>query len=171
MNHPRAILACLALALSLGRAPAHPISMSTATVNVRDEEALAELRIMLEDLVLFHGLKADAQTRFSPADLQKAAANHRDFLLKHFAIRDAQGARVTGKVDRYDATSIATNGVYQAELMKRHIIYLIKYPLKPKQTFLTFTQNISCEQICFGIQTPVACPLDRTSLDSVTPDS
>lgn len=149
MNHPRAILVCLVLALSLSRAPAHPISMSTATVNVRDEEALAELRIMLEDLVLFHGLKADAQTRFSPADLQKAAAKHRDFLLKHFAIRDAQGTRVTGKVDRYDATSIATNGVYQAELMKRHIIYLIKYPLKPKQTFLTFTQNFGGEKSIF----------------------
>ena len=149
MNHPRAMLACCALALSLGRVPAHPISMSTATVNVRDTEALAELRIMLEDLVLFHGLKADAQTKFKAADLKQAAAKHRAFLLKHFAIRDAQGARITGKVDRYDATSIATNGVFQAELMKRHIIYLIKYPLKPKQSFLTFTQNFGGEKAIF----------------------
>ena len=57
-----AILATTLLAVS---AKTHPISMSHAVVNVREDEALAELKIMLEDLVLFHGLKADKTTRFT----------------------------------------------------------------------------------------------------------
>ena len=39
---------------------AHPISMSNAVANVREDEVLVELRIMREDLVLFHSLKADS---------------------------------------------------------------------------------------------------------------
>ena len=57
--------------------------MSNAVANVREDEVLVELRIMLEDLVLFHSLKADAQTLFKAEDLRKAAVSHDSFLLKH----------------------------------------------------------------------------------------
>ena len=47
--------------------------MSNAAANVREDEVLVELRIMLEDLVMFHGLKANAETIFKADDLRQAA--------------------------------------------------------------------------------------------------
>ena len=41
-------------------AVAHPISMSNTVANCRENEVLVEMRVMLEDLVLFHGLKANS---------------------------------------------------------------------------------------------------------------
>ena len=49
--------------------------MSNAVANVREDEVLVELRIMLEDLVLFHSLKADAKTNFNAKDLREAAVS------------------------------------------------------------------------------------------------
>ena len=74
--------------------------MSNAVANVREDEALVELRIMLEDLVLFHSLKADAQTLFKAEDLRKAAVSHDSFLLKHFTLRDGNGEVFKGEVQR-----------------------------------------------------------------------
>ena len=62
MRFSQAILATALLSVS---AIAHPISMSNAVVNVREAEVLVELKIMLEDLVMFHGLKADKTTLFA----------------------------------------------------------------------------------------------------------
>ncbi len=99
--------AILATALLTVSAVAHPISMSHAVVNVRETEALVELKIMLEDLVMFHGLKADKTTRFAAKDLRQAAVKHRKFLADFFTIRDANGTRVPGKVIRVNDMAIA----------------------------------------------------------------
>ena len=53
--------------------------MSNAVANVREDEVLVELRIMLEDLVLFHSLKADSKTIFNSKDLREAAVKHDKF--------------------------------------------------------------------------------------------
>ena len=128
-------------------AVAHPISMSNAVANVRGDEVLLELKIMLEDLVLFHGLKADAKTIFNANDLRKAAEKHDEFLLKHFTIRDGEGSLLEGKVDRRDITAIPDDGVAQVELMKRTVIYLMNFsPAKKKPKFLTFTQIFGGEK-------------------------
>ena len=76
--------------------------MSNAVANVREDEVLVELRIMLEDLVLFHSLKADAKTIFNAKDLREAAVKHDKFLLKYFSLRDADGKLLKGEVDRRD---------------------------------------------------------------------
>ena len=55
--------------------------MSNAVANVRENEVQVELRIMLEDLVLFHGLKTDSKTIYKATDLRKAAEKHDAFLL------------------------------------------------------------------------------------------
>ena len=129
----------LAAALS---AAAHPISMSNAVANVRENEVLIELRIMLEDLVLFHTLKADAKTLFKADDLRQAAEKHDAFLLKHFTLRDGEGAVFKGEVQRRDLSAIPDEGVPQAELMKRHAVYLMRYvPPKEKPKFITVLQQ------------------------------
>ena len=122
-------------------AAAHPISMSHGVVNVREGETLAELKIMLEDLVMFHGLKPDKATRYAAKDLHAASLKHHKFLADYFTLRDANGTRVPGKVMKFDATAIPAEGVFQSELMKRQVIYLMKFEQKPKQPFLTFMQN------------------------------
>ena len=116
--------------------------MSNAVANVREDEVLIELRIMLEDLVLFHSLKADAQTLFKAEDLRQAAEKHDAFLLKHFTLRDGEGAVFKSEVQRRDLTAIPDEGVPQAELMKRHAIYLMRYvPPKEKPKFITVLQQ------------------------------
>ena len=123
-------------------AVAHPISMSNAVANVREDEVLVELRIMLEDLVLFHSLKADAQTLFKAEDLRKAAVSHDSFLLKHFTLRDGNGEVFKGEVQRRDLSAIPDKGIPQAELMKLHAVYLMRYvPPKKKPKFITVLQQ------------------------------
>ena len=121
---------------------AHPISMSNAVANVREDEVLVDLRIMLEDLVLFHSLKADSETIFKAADLRKAAEKHDAFLLKYFSIRGGEGELLKGEVERRDLEAIPDEGVPQAELMKRHAIYVMRYkPTTAKPRFITIMQQ------------------------------
>jgi hypothetical protein len=126
---------------------AHPISMSNGVANVRKDEILVELKVMLEDLVLFHGLKANEQTIFSADDLRKAAEKHEQFLLKHFAIRDGDGRLLKGKMDQRNDDAITDDGVPQIELMKRTIVYLMHFtPAKKNPKYLTFTQMFGGEK-------------------------
>lgn len=116
--------------------------MSNAVANVREDEVLVELRIMLEDLVLFHSLKADSKTIFNSKDLREAAVKHDKFLLKHFSLRGEDGKLLKGEVERRDLAAIPNEGVAQAELMKRHAIFLMRYvPTKQKPRFLTVLQQ------------------------------
>ena len=105
------------------------------------------MRVMLEDLVLFHGLKANSDTIFSAADLLVAAKKHDAFLLKHFTVRDARGRLLKGVVDRRDDTVISDDGVPSEKLMKLTVVYLLKFtPVENKPAFLTFTQNFGGEK-------------------------
>ena len=126
---------------------AHPISMSNTVANCREDEVLVELRVMLEDLVLFHGLKANRETIFSADDLRAAAKKHDAFLLNHFTVRDGQGRTLKGVVDRRDDEAIPDAGVPQVELMKLTAVYLLKFtPIENKPAFLTFTQTFGGEK-------------------------
>ena len=105
------------------------------------------MRVMLEDLVLFHGLKANSDTIFSAADLLVAAKKHDAFLLKHFTVRDARGRLLKGVVDRRDDTVISDDGVPSEKLMKLTVVYLLKFtPVENKPAFLTFTQKFGGEK-------------------------
>ena len=121
--------------------------MSNGVANVREDEVLVELKIMLEDLVLFHGLKGDAKTIFNADDLRKAAEKHDSFLLEHFTIRDGDGRLFAGKVEQRNADAIPDDGVPQIELMKRTVVYLMHFtPGKKNPKFLTFTQMFGGEK-------------------------
>jgi hypothetical protein len=121
--------------------------MSNTVANCRENEVLVEMRVMLEDLVLFHGLKANSDTIFSATDLLMAAKKHDAFLLKHFTVRDARGRLLKGEVDRRDDTVISDDGVPSEKLMKLTVVYLLKFtPVENKPAFLTFTQNFGGEK-------------------------
>ena len=141
------VLAWLAAA---GFAVAHPISMSTTTVNVRTDEVLIEMTVMLEDLVMFHSLKADANTTFSAPHLRTAAGKHEAFLLKYFSLRDDQGRQLAGKVEKRDLSAIPDAGVPQVELMKRRAIYQLRYvPEEESPSYLTFLQEFGGKKSLF----------------------
>ncbi len=123
------------------RAWAYPISMSAAAVNVKEDRILINLKIMLEDLVMYHNLQTGSDDRFSHADLVQAAERHRRFILDYFSLRDAQGERLSGDIQRLDLSHIPQEGVLQAALMARNVFYHVVFPLSEPQTFITFTQT------------------------------
>lgn len=131
--------------LFLGAIPAtafaHPISLSSAIVDVREGVITADIQIMLEDLVLYHELSADADYNYSAQDLRQAAKKHTKFVQDYFTIRNAEGKLLAGKLQELDATKIDDKGVRQTELMKKSVTYLLQYPVKTKQSFFTFTQT------------------------------
>lgn len=127
------------------RSEAHPISITSATVDVKDRSVAVEIQILLEDLVLYHRLKSGADYRYSVADLNQAAEKHREFLLKYFSVRDTAGNRVTGTITDMDNATL-TEGVLQGELMTKSIIYRLEFLMKPRQEFLTFTQTFGGPQ-------------------------
>ena len=121
--------------------------MSNTLADCREDEVRVTLRVMLEDLVLFHGLKANSETIFSAADLRAAAKKHEAFLLKHFSVRDGQGQSLKGAVVSRDDSVIPDDGVRLEDLMKLIAVYELKYtPAKPKPAFLTFTQTFGGEK-------------------------
>ena len=121
---------------------AHPISLSSAVVEVQESRVQVNLEIMLEDLVLYHQLKADGNMSYAAADLQAAAKNHRQFVLDYFSILDADGNRLKGTIEEETLDQIDARGVAQSELMRRTIAFRIVYPTSLAQpAFLTFVQN------------------------------
>ena len=85
------VLALLGLA-SIGGA--HRISMSAVAVNVQENRVLANMKIMLEDLVMYHGVQAGAAQRFAAEDLKHAAAQHGQFVQQYFTLHNAAGQPV-----------------------------------------------------------------------------
>ena len=116
--------------------------MSNTLADCREDAVLVTLRVMLEDLVLFHGLKANSDTIFNADDLRAAAKKHEAFLLKHFSVRDGEGQSLEGAMVSRDDSAILDEGVRLEDLMKLIAVYELKLtPAKPKPAFLTFTQN------------------------------
>jgi hypothetical protein len=120
---------------------AHPISMSAVAVNVQEDRVLANMKIMLEDLVMYHDLQTGAEQYFAAEDLKHAAAQHGHFVQQYFTIHNAAGQPVPGDVLRIDSREIPDAGVPPAALMARHVYYHLAFPLAQRQEFLTFTQT------------------------------
>jgi len=120
---------------------AHPISLSSVVVDVREDHIKADLQIMLEDLVLYHELEADANYVYSAKDLRAAAEKHKQFVLDYFSVLNSDGIRLVGKLDELESDKIEEEGVRQTELMKRSVNYLLSFPVERRQDFLTFTQT------------------------------
>ena len=107
-------IGCLLLALSPVRA--HPVSLSSAIVNIEERQLQVELQIMLEDLVLYHALKADERNLYSSQDLLTAAHKHRQFVLDYFSVLDGDGRRLTGTIQQESFEQI---DLYRASARKR----------------------------------------------------
>jgi len=136
-----AALLLASVCLWLQTAAAHPISLSAALVDVRENQVTAEVEIMLEDLVLYQQIPLGEEYQFAAADLRQAAEKHGAFVLKYFAVRDAEGRRLTGELKSIDKSKIPDEGVPQADLMTRYVTYQLAFPMDSRQKFMTFTQT------------------------------
>lgn len=96
---------------------------------------------MLEDLVLYHALQADGNYVYSAADLQAAAEKHKQFVNEYFSILDADGNRLTARLEDLETDKIDEQGVPQTELMKKSVNYVLSFPVETRQEFFTFTQT------------------------------
>ncbi|MFO1063881.1 MAG: hypothetical protein U0892_08470 [Pirellulales bacterium] len=135
------VSAMCALILLSSIAQAHPISLSAAVADIREDRVIIELDIMLEDLVMMHKLQADGDMRYSAADLSAAAKKHRDFILKSFHVIDPAGNKLKGSIESENFEQIDAVGVIQADLMRHSIVYTLVYPFAEKQPkYLTFVQ-------------------------------
>jgi hypothetical protein len=140
------ILASLLITLFLSNQVAaiypHPVSISSALVELSPQRVRVELQIMLEDLVLYHNLAADGEMNYSISDLTAAAQKHRQFVKDYFSILDVDGNRLLGKIEDEVFEQIGTEPVPQGELMKRSISFLLHYDLEQeKPQYLTFLQT------------------------------
>lgn len=140
---PHTLLVVIGLAVCANSdiALAHPISLSSAVVDVREDHIEADLQIMLEDLVLYHELDADADYTYSASDLRAAAEKHKQFVLDYFTVLDASGERLVGQIEEVDTEKIDEAGVRQTELMKKSVNYVLSFPVTKPPEFLTVSQT------------------------------
>ncbi len=137
----KAISACWVVTLIASFATAHPISLSSTVIDVREDCIKADVQIMLEDLVLYHALEADANYVYAAQDLRAAAEKHKQFVLDYFSVLDSEGKRLVGQLDELETDKIDDAGVRQTELMKKSVNYVLSFPVEERQEFLTFTQT------------------------------
>ena len=119
----------------------HPISLSDATVDIQQQKLTVEIRILFEDLVLYHSIEADTDFRYRANDLRQAAIKHQEFLVKDFHVRDGAGHRLEGNVKTLDVKQVPDDGVLQSELKTRWLTYYLDYPVDSMLTFVTISQT------------------------------
>lgn len=132
----------MALQLPIG---AHPVSLTTALVNVDDEEIRVDLEVMVQDLVLFYELDADENWRFPFQIIQEQAMEHGSFLLKHFHLLDIESGRLEGKVVEVDFSDLPDEGVSYDDLMAYTIVYHLVFDLEGRPSHLTVAQDFGGE--------------------------
>ncbi len=139
----RGVLGCL---LTGSVVCAHPLSMSSAEIDITRTNITVRLKVLAEDLVLFHDLQADADTRVSAPALRSAAHMHEAFVRQNLHLRGTTGARLVGEVKQRDVSGIPDAGILQADLMKHAVAYTLVYPLDTPPRFLTILQYFGGEQ-------------------------
>lgn len=134
-------LLCLC-GLHVVSARAHPISLTTATVEVATNQITARLEVMCEDYVMLYGYVADKDNYISRRDLQEGMKKHTDLLLRDFVIRDRDGQLLSGKLVKLEEPILAERGVLVDDLMQTKVTYHLAYPVAKAPAYLTFQQKI-----------------------------
>ena len=122
------LLLCLCVLLALS-ARAHPISLTTATVEVATNQVTATLEVMCEDFVMLYGYVADKDNYISRSDLEEGMKKHSDLLLRDFMLRDRDGQLLAGKLASLDSPPLPERGVLVDDLMQTKVVYHLVYPV------------------------------------------
>ncbi len=119
---------------------AHPISLTDAVVDVREDHVQIKLGVAIEDLVLYYELKANKEFKYPAVKLREMAKEHQSFICERLQIRAVDGKLLAGRVQGMDTTQIPEDGVLQTEIKSRSISYQIKYAVDKPYRFLTIRQ-------------------------------
>ncbi|MDW7692437.1 hypothetical protein R9C00_13125 [Flammeovirgaceae bacterium SG7u.111] len=120
---------------------AHPISITWAEVKVGADKIEVRLRVLAEDLFLFHQLEADNEDFISLAQCQKATEEHKPFLLKHFYLHDGKGRKLQAKITKVEPLEAPAKGINVADLMEYSLYYHIEFACPSRPESLQFTQH------------------------------
>ena len=123
-------------------ARAHPISLTTATVDVATNQVTATLEVMCEDFVMLYGYVADKDNYISRSDLQEGMKKHSDLLLRDFMLRDRDGQILAGKLASLDPPLLPERGVLVDDLMQTKVVYHLVYPVTKVPEYLTVQEKI-----------------------------
>lgn len=124
---------------------AHPISLTDATVDVHRNRVDIELKVLVEDLVLYYPVSADEGDVYPAEELQEAAQSHRQFVIDGLQLLDQDGHRLSAKVVRIDSSQIAENGVALTEVKQVAVSYFIRLLTDRPLEFLTVSQSFGGE--------------------------
>ena len=120
---------------------AHPISLSTVVANVETNRVKVEMKILVEDLMLFQQIQPNKDQLLTAEALKAASDQHHQFLLDYFQVRTVDGNAVPGKVISTDTKEIPDTGVTVDAVMSTSIYYELEFALETSPQFLTFSQN------------------------------
>ena len=132
----------------------HPISLSTAVADIYPDHLQVELRILVEDLVLYHQLKADGEQTVSRENLITASELHRSFLKQYFRVFLKDGEPLPGEITEVDLSEIPETGVRLDQVMELGVYYYFHLPMEQQPNYLTFTQQFG------GSDAPVPSVMD-----------
>ncbi|TVR50285.1 MAG: hypothetical protein EA425_10220 [Puniceicoccaceae bacterium] len=126
--------------------PAHPISLTTTLVDVRDETVQVHFSMMVEDLILYYRMQTDEHLRFPRELLERQARRHTAFVLRHLHLRDRDGNRLAGDLVEIDPSELPEEGVHIDDLMAYWIHYRFEFTFAERPDFLTVAQDFGGEE-------------------------
>ena len=125
----------------VGVVHAHPVSLTDAVLDVREDSSRFKLSITVEDLVLYYELKANKEFRFEESEIKKAAASHRAFLEQRLQFLDQTGKPIPLNYQGVDVTAVPAEGVLQTELKARWLTYQWTVQSGARPNYLTVSQE------------------------------
>jgi hypothetical protein len=125
---------------------AHPISLTEAVVDVQQDRVDVELKVLVEDLVLYYPVSANGNDIYPADALRDAAKSHRKFVLDGLRLLDENGKRLSGEVTAVNSSSIVDKGVALTEIKQFSVTYTLRYSGNAKPDFLTVSQTFGGEK-------------------------
>ena len=120
---------------------AHPVSLTDAVVDVRDDSTRLKLSITAEDLVLYYELIPNKEFRVPQNLLLEASKKHRSFLQSRLQFIDQSGQAMELVYQGIDTSKIPQEGVLQTELKSRWLTYQWKIVSGTNPKFMTVSQT------------------------------
>jgi hypothetical protein len=125
---------------------AHPISLTESVVDVQRDRVDVELKVLVEDLVLYYPVSADERDVYPTAALRKAAETHRNFVLDGLSLLTEKGTELEGYAVAVDTSQLSDEGVPQTEIKQVSVTYRLRYPTPRPLGFVTVSQTFGGEK-------------------------
>ncbi|MBT6725057.1 MAG: hypothetical protein HOB20_17640 [Planctomycetaceae bacterium] len=120
---------------------AHPVSLTDAVLDIREDATQFKLSITAEDLVLYYELEANKEFRVSHALIQEASKKHREFLERRLQLLNQKGGSLELAYRGIDLSGIPSEGVLQTELKSRWLTYQWSISTGVKPEYITLSQK------------------------------